>query len=311
MLFAPTQVDCYGCHGVTGTTYRQNECLVCHWENRTSSTPTHPNGIFEWATPNAPGTQLAAYQSGSIDNNDTVCLQCHGGVAAASLNGVTPINILPAGEATWATGSGHGQETLKLSLDNLAGPPAYHCADCHKSTVAQSGGQARDNWPPGVHASWNRKLVRNDNATGREYPHPADAAYATADLRSAQMDTFCSTKCHRVAGAPAKDDNVVDHTWNKIGGEVKSGFLSHPTNINMSLSVGPLYKNAANLPYSEYFGGALPGTGNAVCITCHNPHGGGNIVDSNDVPVTPIGMKNMLRLSPGDNASTLCNECHQ
>jgi hypothetical protein len=48
-----------------------------------------------------------------------------------------------------------------------------------------------------------------------------------------------------------------------------------------------------------------------VCVTCHNPHGGGDIRDSVNVPVTPIGLKNMLRLSPADNVSTLCKECHR
>ena len=71
------------------------------------------------------------------------------------------------------------------------------------------------------------------------------------------------------------------------------------------------YKNAANLPYSEWFAGGYPGTGNAVCVTCHNPHGGGDIRDSVNSPVTPIGAKNMLRLSPADNVSTLCKECHK
>jgi len=156
----------------------------------------------------------------------------------------------------------------------------------------------------------NRKLVRNDNATGREYPHPSDAAYPTVNSRSAQMDSFCSTKCHRVAGAPSKDDNVADHTWNEIGGEAKSGSQTHATNIDMSLADVNFYKNAANLPYSEWFAGGYPGTGNAVCVTCHNPHGGGDIRDSVNSPVTPIGAKNMLRLSPGDNVSTLCKECH-
>jgi predicted CxxxxCH...CXXCH cytochrome family protein len=314
VLFDAAQVDCYACHGVTGTAYRNNECLKCHWENRTTGTPTHPNSIFEWATPNAPATQLAAYPSGSVDNNSTLCLQCHAtGGASANLGagaGTTPTVVIPSGE-TWAAGSGHGNNTTKLSLDALAGPPAYQCADCHKSTVAQSGGQTRDNRSPGVHASMNRKLVRNDNATGREYPHPSDNAYATVDSRSGQMDLFCSTKCHRnLTNGQAKDDNVADHTWNRIGGEVKSGSQTHATNINMSLADPVYYKNAVALPYSEWFSGGYPGTGNAVCVTCHNPHGGGDIRDSVNVPVTPIGAKNMLRLSPADNVSTLCKECH-
>jgi hypothetical protein len=313
VLFDAAQVDCYTCHGVTGTAYRNNECLKCHWENRTTGTPPHPNSIFEWATPNAPGTQLAAYPSGSVDNNSTLCLQCHAtGGASANLGNPaqTPTVVIPSGE-TWAGGSGHGQTTLKLALSGLAGPPAYHCYDCHSSSIAQSGGQPRDNNPPGVHASMNRKLVGNDNATGREYPHPSDTLYPTVNARSAQMDSFCSTKCHRVAGAPAKDDNVIDHTWNKIGGEVRSGVLSHATNINMSLADPAFYKNAVSLPYSEWFSGATPGTGNAVCVTCHNPHGGGDIRDAANTPVSPIGLKNMLRMSPADCVSSLCKECHR
>jgi predicted CxxxxCH...CXXCH cytochrome family protein len=308
VLFDAGQVDCYTCHGASGTAYRNNECLVCHWENRTSGTPAHPNGTFEWATPSAPGTQLAAYPSGSAQTNDTLCLQCHGGGASASLNGVAPINILPAGE-TWTGGSGHGQTSIKLAKDNLAGPPAYHCADCHYSRGAQSGGQVRDNYPAGFHASMNRKLVRNDNVSSREYPHPSDPAFPTIDARSGRMNNWCSTRCHGVTGAVLNDDNVVDHTWDKIGAESRSPSHTHPSNF--LVTPGALYRNATNLPYSEYFSGALPGSGNGVCVTCHNPHGGGDIRDSGGVPVTPIGSKNMLRMSPADNVSSLCKQCHQ
>jgi len=310
VLFDATQVNCYACHGATGTTYRNNECLKCHWENRTSGTPAHPNGVFEWATPNAPATQLAAFPSGSVDNNDAMCLTCHGGGASASLGNPaeTPTNVLPAGE-TWTGGSGHGS-TVALSGDVTVGPPAYRCADCHKSTAAQAGGQARDNRPPGVHASMNRKLVRNDTPTSgvvREYPHPADTAYATVDSRSTQMDSWCATKCHRVSGPPAKDDNVVDHTWNRIGGEVKSASQTHPSNMAPTPTVK--FRAPDNLPYSEWFSGPTPGTGNEVCVTCHNPHGGGNVLSGAGAPLTG-GNKQMMRRSFSDNASTICKECH-
>lgn len=304
-------VNCYACHGVSGTNRVQNECQKCHWENRAeSSANTHPNSVFEWATPNAPWTQLGVYPSGSAQTSNTVCLQCHGGGAAAPLNGVAPANVIPSGE-TWPAGSGHGQATTKLATDNLSGPPNYFCADCHYSTAAQSGGQARDNFPPGFHASMNQHLVRNDNILVHEYPHASDndVRYDTTNEQSAQMDNFCATACHRngTNGIP-KDDNVVDHTWDLLGGFGRTGTLSHPTNF--ANPGGARYKAATNLPYSEYVSGALPGTGNAVCVTCHNPHGGGNIVDSGGSAV-PLKNKNMLRLSPADNVSSLCKQCHQ
>jgi hypothetical protein len=295
---------------VTGSTYRNNECLTCHWENRPSAgTPTHPNSVFEWSTPNSPAAKLT---EGSVDASDTICLACHGGVASASLNGIAPTDIRQGGEATWPGGSGHGA-TAVLSIDPTVGPPAYHCADCHKSTaVLQTGGQARDQRAPTVHASINRKLVRNDNASAHEYPHPGDTdtRYDTVSERSGQMDSFCATTCQRNSknGIP-KDDNVVDHTWDKLALQSRSGSLSHPTDF--LLTVGTYYKNPVNLPYSDYISGAKPGTGNvAVCVTCHNPHGGGSIVDEFNVPVTG-GAKNMLRLSPADNVSSLCKECHK
>jgi predicted CxxxxCH...CXXCH cytochrome family protein len=318
VLFDAAQVDCYGCHNVTGSTYRQNECLKCHWENRPSNgTPTHPNNIFEWATPGTPATQLAVFPWGTVDNNNTLCLQCHGvGGSSASLGNPaqTPTNIFAAtaGETVWTSGSGHGQGTLKLAKDNLAGPPAYYCAECHKSSAIRTSGQTRDVLDPGVHASINRKLVRNDNTSDREYPHPNDNTYATIDQRSGKMDGFCSTKCHRVAGGATKDDNVVDHTWNLIGGQTRSGSLTHPTNF--LVTTGTYYQQATLLPYSDWLDNAtapMPAAGNAVCVTCHNPHGGGNIRDSGGAAVTPIGMKNMLRLSPADNVSTLCKQCHR
>jgi len=265
----------------------------------------HPNGSFEWAIPRTSGSQYGTAQPAS----DGFCLQCHGGSGDnAALGGVTPINVIPAGE-TWAGGSGHGQTTLKLALDNASGPPADACRDCHYSTAAQTGGSARDNYPPGFHASMNRHLVRNDNTTSREYPDPADAY--TVDQRSARMDGWCATYCHgNTANGAAKDDNVVSHTWDVILSQSRSGSLTHPSDF--LLTPGARYKHPANLlPYSDHVSGAMPGSGNAVCITCHNPHGGGDIRDAGDLPVTPIGKKNMLRLSPSDNVSTLCKACHQ
>ena len=105
VLFDAAQVDCNGCHGVTGTAYRNNECLKCHWENRPSNgTPTHPNSIFEWATPGTPATQLAAYPSGSVDNNSTLCLQCHGvGGSSASLGNPAQTATMPSATARQRT----------------------------------------------------------------------------------------------------------------------------------------------------------------------------------------------------------------
>ena len=204
------------------------------------------------------------------------------------------------------------ENAVKLATDNLSGPPAYACRDCHYSNAAQAGGSQRDNYPPGFHASMNRHLVRNDNLAAREYPDATDNVYTTANQRSTRMDNWCATQCHRRAGGDTKDDNVIDHTWDVIGlGETRASQpgATHPSNI--LLAAGARYKNPTNLPYSEYVSGPMPGSGNTVCVTCHNPHGGGDIRDSGNNPVTPIGKKNMLRLSPADNVSTLCKACHQ
>jgi hypothetical protein len=320
-LFDGTQVNCYNCHGVAGTNRYANECLKCHWENRTSGTPAHPNGVFEWANPATPASQSATYASGPVDNTagDAMCTQCHGTGGGTALNGVAAPIIIPVGEAGWATAtsSGHGA-TAKLSSYSNAGPPDYRCAACHKSTAKQAGGQARDtNPPPGFHASMNDKLIANDNILAHEYPSPldTDTRYDTLNERSAVMDVFCASKCHRVAGGQAKDDNVIDHTWDLLGGQTRSGAQSHPSNF--LVTPGAYYKNSTLLPYSNYTSGALPGAGNVVCVTCHNPHGGGvvgtigaTIRNSVGTALTG-GAKNMLRLSPADNVSSLCKECHK
>jgi predicted CxxxxCH...CXXCH cytochrome family protein len=307
-LFDGTQVNCYGCHGVAGTNRYANECLKCHWENRTSGTPAHPNGVFEWATPTAPATQFATYPSGTINVDDSVCLACHGTGGGTALNGVSAPIIIPTGES-WTGGSGHGSTTTLSG--GFAGPPAYHCADCHKSTAIQAGGTARDQVSGGVHGSINRKLVRHDNVAsgGQEYPHPSDTFYNTATLRSGRMDNYCASKCHRVAGGQAKDDNVVDHTWDLLGGGVRAIGLSHPS--NMTAVPGVMFRAPDNLPLSDSLVSAPPaGTGNEVCVTCHNPHGGGSLVNGAGATLTG-GAKQMMRRSFSDNASTICNECHK
>jgi hypothetical protein len=322
----PTETNCLTCHGVSGTTRYANECLKCHWENRvTGGTPSHPNGIFEWATPGTPATQSAAYATGPVDTTvgDAMCLQCHGTGGTTQLNAVNPPVIVPQGEAGWntATSSGHGA-TAKLSSYSNAGPADYRCAACHKSTAQQAGGTDRDNKAPGFHASMNDKLVINDNIAVHEYPSAldTDTRYDTLNERSMQMDSFCATKCHRnLTNGQAKDDNVIDHTWDNIAGQTRSGAQSHPSDF--LVVPGTYYKNATLLPYSNYTSGALPGAGNVVCVTCHNPHGGGivgtqtgtigaTIKNSGGTNLTG-GAKSMLRLSPADNVSTLCKECHK
>jgi predicted CxxxxCH...CXXCH cytochrome family protein len=311
-LYDGTQLNCYSCHGVDSTNRQANECLKCHYENRTTGTPQHPNGLFEWATPTAPATPLASYPSGSVDANDALCLACHGlagGATGTTLNAVAAPNILPTTTESWTGGSGHGA-TASLST-GFAGPAAYHCADCHKSTAYQTGGTSRDQVPGGVHGSINRKLVRNDNAAagGQEYPDPADTFYNTVNLRSARMDSYCASKCHgNLLNGQAKDDNVVDHAWDILAGQSKTGVLTHPS--DMTPVPGVLFRAPDNLPLSENLTGAPPaGAGNEVCVTCHNPHGGGNLVNNVGAPLTG-GAKQMLRRSFSDNASSICTECH-
>jgi predicted CxxxxCH...CXXCH cytochrome family protein len=310
-----TETECYSCHGVSGTNRYSNECLKCHWENR-SGAGAHPSGTFEWAVPN--GATLPSSQFGSSGPaSDAFCLQCHTGAGGATfaLNGVNPPLVIPAGE-TWSatTASGHGTTTTKLSAYSNAGPAALSCRACHYSTGAQSGGTARDNKQPGFHASVNHKLVTNLNYAVREYPDPADntAGFSGAgniNLRSGLMDSYCATACHRnTTNGTTSDDNVIDHTWDLLGGQTRSGAQSHPSNF--LVTPGAYYKNATQLYYSNYTSGGFPGSGNVVCVTCHDPHGGGAIKNAAGTSLTG-GAKNMLRLSPADNVSTLCKECHK
>jgi hypothetical protein len=124
------------------------------------------------------------------------------------------------------------------------------------------------------------------------------------------MDGYCASKCHgNLGNGQAKDDNVVDHTWDLLGGGVRAAGLSHPS--NMTPVPTAQFRAPDNLPLSENLSGAPPaGAGNEVCVTCHNPHGGGNLVNESASPLTG-GAKQMLRRSFSDNASTICKECHK
>jgi hypothetical protein len=205
----------------------------------------------------------------------------------------------------WSGGGASGHGAAASLSSGVAGPPAYHCGDCHYSTaVRTSGSDSRDQVAGGFHGSVNRKQVRNDNAAIQEYPHPAsaDTRYDSADERSTQMDAWCATQCHRnTANGASKDDNVALHTWSLKAGGVRSGSLSHPTNM-APVPDAARFRNPTGLPLSEFMGGgaALPGTGNEVCGTCHNVHSGTNTQTD----------KQMLRMEWTDNNSTLCKQCH-
>ncbi|MBI5341859.1 MAG: CxxxxCH/CxxCH domain-containing protein [Deltaproteobacteria bacterium] len=303
----PAEVNCLGCHGVSGTTSVSNECQTCHYEYRAADNTAHPNSVMAWATPAAPATLYAAYPSGSIKDTsqgDVWCLLCHGVSSGPQLNGRTPPNVLSGGQVWSGSGaSGHGA-AASLS-GGTAGPPAYHCGDCHYSTATRTGSsESRDQLAGGFHGSVNRKLVRNDNASIQEYPHPAsaDTRYDNTDERSTQMDSWCATQCHRNStdGIP-RNDNVVAHTWSMKAGGVRSGTLSHPTNM-APVPDAARFRNPPALPLSEYLGGgaSLPGSGNEVCVTCHEPHAASNTQSD----------KQMLRMEWNDNNSTLCKQCH-
>jgi len=306
-LTYPAESDCLTCHGASPlpSAYRSNECLKCHFEKRSSGTPYHPNGLFEWAIPRTPNAQFGAAGPAT----DAFCLQCHGGSADnATLGSVVPFNVLPAGES-WVGGSGHGS-TARLSGDVSVGPPAYSCRDCHYSSTAMTTSpNLRDNRPPTFHASLNRKMVGNTDNSIHEYPHPLDTdpRYNTVDGRSGQMDWFCGTRCHgNAANADPRDDNVVTHTW--PGGGTQSGSLTHPS--DMAPTPSARFRAPDNLPLSENLTGAPPaGAGNEVCVTCHNPHGGAAVVNGAGAPLTG-GNRQMMRRSWSDNASTSCKECH-
>jgi len=306
-LTYPSEGDCLACHGAgpLPSAYKSNECLKCHFEKRSAGTPYHPNGQFEWAIPRLPGSQFGVAGPAT----DAFCLQCHGGSADnATVGGVVPVIILPAGE-TWVGGSGHGS-TARLSGDVTVGPPAYSCRDCHYSPVAMTTSpNVRDNRPPTFHASLNRKMVGNTDNTIHEYPHPLDTdpRYNTVDGRSGQMDWFCGTRCHgNATNADPRDDNVVTHTW--PGGGTQSGSQTHPS--NMAPTPSARFRVPDNLPLSENLTGAPPaGAGNEVCVTCHNPHGGAAVVNGAGAPLTG-GNRQMMRRSWSDNVSTSCKECH-
>jgi hypothetical protein len=309
-LSFPPEVDCLRCHGVsplpTGG-QRSNECLKCHYERRAGVAVYHPNGLFEWAIPATPQTPFGSAGPAT----DAFCLQCHSSAYSSSgstLNSRIPDNVIPSGE-TWTTGSGHGSAS-RLSTDNSVGPPAYSCRDCHHSSApAGTSPNARDNNAPTFHGSVNRKLVGNDNASNPEYPHPADTVYATVDSRSGRMDAFCAVLCHgNTTNGQTKDDGVVRHTWDRLGGGAQAGSQTHPS--NMAPVPSGRFRSPDNLPLSENLTGAPPaGSGNEVCVTCHNPHGGASVVSGLGVPLTG-GNRQMMRRSFSDNASTVCKECH-
>ncbi|MBI5576424.1 MAG: CxxxxCH/CxxCH domain-containing protein [Deltaproteobacteria bacterium] len=303
----PAEVNCLGCHGVSGTTNVSNECQTCHYEYRGADNTAHPNSVFAWATPASPATPYAAYPTGSIKDTaqgDTWCLLCHGVSGGPQLAGRTPPNILSGGQS-WTGGSASGHGASASLSGGASGPPAYRCGDCHYSTAVRTGSSdSRTQVQGGFHGSVNRKLVRNDNSSIQEYPHPAsaDTRYDTVDERSTQTNAWCATQCHRNAtnGAP-KDDNVVLHTWSVKGGGSRSGTQSHPTNMAPIPDSGK-FRNPPALPLSEYMGGgaSLPGSGNEGCVACHEPHAASNTQTD----------KQMLRMEWADNTSTLCKQCH-
>jgi predicted CXXCH cytochrome family protein len=113
------------------------------------------------------------------------------------------------------------------------------------------------------------------------------------------MNGFCATRCHGNTGnGDAKDDSVVDHSWAPLQSQTKTGTETHPS--NMAPTPSARFKNPANLPLSDWLTGAYPGSGNEVCATCHDPHGGNNAETD----------KQMIRMEWNDNTSTLCKECH-
>jgi predicted CxxxxCH...CXXCH cytochrome family protein len=315
-LTYPAEGDCYACHGVSPlpSTYKSNECLKCHYEKRAGLPMPggyHPNGIYEWAVPVTPATPFGATGPAS----DAFCLQCHGGGASGStLGGVSPTNVIPLGES-WTgpvpAASGHG--SLAPLSDNVAtvGPPAYTCRACHYSSVPVGSTALRDNNAPTFHASLNRKMVGNENAAIHEYPHPSDsdARYNTVDEQSIQMDWFCAAKCHgNLTNADTKDDGVVKHTWDLKLLQSQSGFQTHPS--DMAPVPSAKFRSPDNLPLSNSLVAAPPaGTGNEVCVTCHNPHGGGALLNQVGASITG-GNKQMMRRSFSDNGSTICKECH-
>ena len=81
---------------------------------------------------------------------------------------------------------------------------------------------------------------------------------------------------------------------------------THPT--NMAIAIGDHYKLPPGLPLATYYDtqmagrGALPGTGNVQCTTCHDPHAGGVLPTEAD--------KQMLR-ETWSVTGTLCLECHK
>ncbi len=307
VLTSPAEKDCLSCHGVgpLPSTYKSNECLTCHFEFRSGSGIYHPNGTYEWATPATPTVQFGAAGLAT----DAFCLTCHGLAGnGPALGGVPALTVIPALE-TWTAGSGHGS-TTRLSIDNAVGPPSYTCRACHYSSVSGGSPGVRDNNAPTFHASLNRKMVGNENAAIHEYPNPTDndVRYNTIDKRSGQMNSFCAGKCHgNLSNPDTRDDGVVRHTWDKLGGQVQALSQTHPSN-NVPVP-GVKFRSPDNLPLSEYITGALPGTGNETCATCHNPHGGGALVNGSGSSITG-GAKQMLRRSFSDNASTVCKECH-
>jgi hypothetical protein len=124
------------------------------------------------------------------------------------------------------------------------------------------------------------------------------------------MDAFCAVLCHgNLSNGQAKDDAVVRHTWDTLGGGTQGGTTqTHPSDAAPTPSAR--YRTPDNLPLSENLAGAPPaGSGNVVCVTCHNPHGGAAGLVDKTGPLSG-GNRQMMRRSFKDNTSTVCKECH-
>jgi predicted CXXCH cytochrome family protein len=299
--------NCYKCHVLNDGTYPHKSGTVALKVGATA-TVYSTSGDYKMVQAAAPVTTLATAVG--------FCLNCHGNTtiadSAANFTGYTSANTPQV--STEATGSnyrtyGHGAG-VTLS-GGRAGVAALECATCHQ----YHGGTVTQGAPRTIVNTINNGAMIDSLLTGATtYPYTIGNA--------SDKDGFCALTCHQASttvdnAAYATGIATIDHYWNEPGDVAKTltgcpqtaapwdDCETHPT--NQAITVGLHFKLPPNLPLASYYDtqlgarGALPGTGNLLCTTCHDPH-------ARTVPADLD--KQMLRLT-ATGAVNICLECHQ
>jgi hypothetical protein len=268
-------------------------CQNCH------STAT---AAFDNGTGSGVGNLLA--KGNWNDNNYKLpCLTCHnkttGEQGNANVDGTG--NSAPNIEAHWLV-TGHGAETAidntsTTTEDDLVDPPVWQtvpvpCGMCHDES-GQHIGTAKDGTNP-----WRLDTTNNTNGV---------------------FDIWCAENCHST-------DPPANHTWNVEAGQSKESGDTHKTSTAIVPDGNRFQVPTATMPLEPFLtdkGFNQPGdaadTDRFLCITCHDPHGIGDVAATprsfnGTIDNNTIGNDNvhMLRhdYTGGGSGSTLCNNCH-